>query len=178
MADTDLTEPPTDEPAHDPAADCPQCGATGTVTTLGDGTLYCSAHRGIANAEKGKRPTVPTFDGTTAPVREVLEALGANAEPTAPAEDGGVWALDKRVQMVASLCLEAALSTFHDDGTFGDPPTGWAPPPADESPFMEAGVVLAVATLIEAAELPRDLIQTLADTFAGRETPNRETSDD
>jgi hypothetical protein len=80
--------------------------------------------------------------------------------------------------MVAGLIYASALATFHADGTYGDPPLGWAPPPADASPHVEAGAVLAVAVLIEAAEIDRDVIQTLARTFMGEPIPTGEPTDD
>lgn len=158
---------------------CAVCGATnGNVIELDDGTLYCSAHRGLASTPPIQAETAASDTATSA---EVLPPTLHAPSPsvTAGTPDADVaeelpWPMDPGVRMVASLCYEAALATFHEDHTYGDPPTGWAPPPANESPFMEAGVVLAVATLIEAAEIDREVIQTLADVFAGREAPTEE----
>lgn len=177
-------EPDTDtgEPTED-VRTCEVCGATnGNVIELDDGTLYCSAHRGLATTLSTQAETaVGAFtpeEGAEYYREVVAPEIEANAEADAAAAEELPWPMEPAVRMVASLCFTAALATFYEDQTYGDPPTGWAPPPANESPFMEAGVVLAIATLIEAAEIDREMIQLLADVFAGRETTDKGASDE
>lgn len=170
---TSDTDEPTEAEAHEAEPPCPVCGNLTGFVHLDDGTTYCPAHRGLtvivatADVDAYVTPTPLEVFPT--------EVIAAEAQADADEEGGDEppWPLDKAIQMVAGLCFDAALATFHDDGTFGDPPTGWAPPPADQSPYMEAGVCLALATLIEATECDREVIQKLADIFCGR-TPTTE----
>jgi hypothetical protein len=176
-----MTTSDTDQPSEPDEAEsvqpCEVCGATGNFVRLDDGTLYCPAHKGLTTI------AVVADVGTVEPAPPPTHVAGrdyANAIEDEEPDDGEdllPWPMEPAIRMVAGLAFDAALATFREDGTFTDPPTGWAPPPANESPFMEAGVCLALATLIEATECDRDVIKALADVFCGR-TPTTEGNED
>lgn len=170
VTDTDTHET-NDDNTDPPAQPCAVCGVAGAVVELPDGTLYCHAHKGpaVASADTAAPPAVePSVvdRGTTADPAPLTESPN-----TADGDTEDVWVYDKAVRLVASLTLEAALRCLNEDGTFGDPAVGWAPEGDGTLFITEAGAQLAVAMLIDAADLGRDTIQTLADLLADRQTP-------
>lgn len=175
---TDATEQPSEDKTEADVQPCPVCGATGGFIHLDDGTDYCPAHKGLKAIVA--TPDVATVVAPPPVVDDGINDLyyGPDAEKPDDDDDLMPWPMEPGVRMVAGLALDAALATFRADGTFTDPPLGWAPPPADQSPHMEAGVALALGTLIEATECDRDVIQALADVLCGRTPTTEETSND
>ena len=171
MNDT-ISEVPDDDPTS-PTAVCPVCTATGTVIRLDDGTLYCAAHKGIATTTE-PAPTEPA----PAPVAPAPFAIAGDVEPgsrpiTVADDDTPPWPMQPAIRMISSLAIEATLATMDEHGVFSEPVTGWSPPEAQAIPITEAGVILAIGAIIEATDFPRDVLQQLADVFAGKE-PNNE----
>lgn len=170
-------ETPTEAETEADVQPCEVCGAVGGFVHLDDGTTYCPAHKGLTTI--AATPDVDAYVTPTPLETFPTEVIAAEVQADIDEEESDVlpWPMEPAVRMVAGLALDAALATFRSDGTFTDPPTGWAPPPANESPFMEAGVALALGTLIEATECDREVIKALADVLCGR-TPTMEGTED
>jgi hypothetical protein len=175
---TDNDDRTDDDPEAGEVITCGVCGVAGAVVVLDDGTHYCTAHRGLTTHDSGPQ-AVPEVDNELR--ARVAEAIGADltAEPQPTDDhDPDVWARDPAVLMLAGLVIEGALNTFGEDGVYGDPPLGWAPSGDGTLAVVEAGAILAVATIIEAAGIEREPLRKLSAVFRGETDNNeRENSD-
>lgn len=96
-------------------------------------------------------------------------------EPAAPAgpvlvevPDETAVALARVNMAVAGLALRAGLASLageYPDAQLITPPTGWLPDDADTMPVVEQGTAYAVAFLIHAYRLDREVVGRIADTL-------------
>lgn len=109
-----------------------------------------------------------TFDVSFEDVRGSADAPSDDEQEPPAIPDEQQIEIGKTALMVAGFVLKAGLaSVVGGDGNerIVEPPTGWLPPDADTIPVLEMGAAYAVATLMHAFTLPRDQVETFAETL-------------
>lgn len=110
--------------------------------------------------------TVQLGDGSVATVdfNDIIradEAPPVTGAEVAELDDGTAAMFGDAVLTMAALVLEAGLLSVEGTGESAhlvETPTGWIPDDVDAIPLMEQAAAVAVATLVMAFDIPRDMI--------------------
>lgn len=74
------------------------------------------------------------------------------------------------LKLIIGLCLQAGVMSLDAKNMPLEPPTGWAPPPADQVPEFAAGCAMAVALMIRTFGIEHTDVIALAKQFIDTDT--------
>lgn len=91
------------------------------------------------------------------------------------AADDGTGPNIPALKLIIGLCLQAGVMSLDAKNMPLEPPTGWAPPPADQVPEFAAGCAMAVALMIRTFGIEHTDVIALAKQFIDTDTTEEST---